>query len=406
MILIPLMRGCLCWAVAVLAVVLTSTSACAGDRMRKYPSRYYIIHTDLTDKDDIREAAVRMTVMAEVYHDRTRSFSGTIRKRLPFYLYSDPKDYHAAGAPAGSAGVFMGDKLMAIAGRKAGAMTWAVVQHEGFHQFVHHVIGGRMPPWADEGLAEYFEAGIFTGDDMVTGIIPAGRLMMLQRAIRADKTRSLAEVMSLDRRKWNHAVAGSPASAMLNYLQAWSIVHFLAHADDGKYRDALGAFVKDVSRGRDWKSAWKRRFRAGPDDMEKRWKQWWLHQKRNATAHLTAKATVSTMTSYLARGVSAGQKFRTPDELFKAIADGSLKIDMDQWLPIKLAQRRLPDARRLGAWSIENPGRADMKLVCKWNRGDGQAGTWVGTMKFAGRRVRGVSVDQRKGDDAGKGGAK
>ena len=52
----------------------------------KYETKYYIIHTDL-ELDDAREAAIRVTKMAEVYADRTRGFSGAIRKKFPFILF-------------------------------------------------------------------------------------------------------------------------------------------------------------------------------------------------------------------------------------------------------------------------------------------------------------------------------
>src|SRR5438270_3193033 len=53
----------------------------ANSSMRVYPSRYYIIHTDLSS-DDVKEAVIRMNKMAEEYHERTRGFSGEIRERL------------------------------------------------------------------------------------------------------------------------------------------------------------------------------------------------------------------------------------------------------------------------------------------------------------------------------------
>ena len=52
---------------------------------------------------------------------------------------------------------------MAFAGEHITAYTWHTVQHEGFHQFAHAVIGGDIPTWLNEGLAEYFGEALFTG---------------------------------------------------------------------------------------------------------------------------------------------------------------------------------------------------------------------------------------------------
>ena len=64
--------------------------------LKTYEVDYYIIHSDL-DLDVVREAAVRMARMVEGYRDRTIAFSGTIRRRLPVYLFRRYEDYLKAG---------------------------------------------------------------------------------------------------------------------------------------------------------------------------------------------------------------------------------------------------------------------------------------------------------------------
>src|SRR3954462_296616 len=103
-------------------VLLLATPALAqrtsAKPMAEYQTPYYVIHTDLTG-DQLKEAALRMTKMAEEYHNRTRTFAGSINQKLPFFLFSREQDYFDAGGMAGSAGVFMyspeESKLMAVA---------------------------------------------------------------------------------------------------------------------------------------------------------------------------------------------------------------------------------------------------------------------------------------------------
>src|SRR6267154_384999 len=78
---------------------------------------------------------------------------------------------------------------------RIGLETWQIVQHEGFHQFVYFVVGGDVPTWVNEGLAEYFGEGIFTGDGMVTGIIPMRRLKRVKAEIAENKFISTKEMM-------------------------------------------------------------------------------------------------------------------------------------------------------------------------------------------------------------------
>ena len=105
------MRIVLAWCVGFTLAVPSLADA----QLKRYDTKYYVIHSDL-DQDTVREAALRITKMVEVYADRCRSFTGKISTRLPFYLFRHPQDYYAAGGMPGSTGVFTGDKLMAVAG--------------------------------------------------------------------------------------------------------------------------------------------------------------------------------------------------------------------------------------------------------------------------------------------------
>src|SRR3954464_15105297 len=123
-----------------LAVLLLCIAQASGAEMPEVDTPYYTIHTDLDD-DSVREATVRLTRMAEAYHDRTRDFAGVIDHKFPFYLYRHETDYLEAGGLTGTAGIFVyrpGTRegvLMAVAGKHATLDTWHTVQHEGFHQF-------------------------------------------------------------------------------------------------------------------------------------------------------------------------------------------------------------------------------------------------------------------------------
>ncbi len=301
--------------------------------MRTYSSRYYIIHTDLTP-DDVKEAIIRMNKMAEEYHERTRGFSGEIRERLPFYLFRNPDEYYAAGGIPGSAGVFRGGDLLAMMGDKPGPGAWHVVQHEGFHQFAAAVIRGQMPPWLNEGIAEYFGESIFTGDGFVSGIIPPRRLKRVQDAIRANQYKSMREMMLLSQSAWNSKLSGD------NYDQAWSMVHFLAHGEDGKYQQPFVKFMQAIGKGMNWQNAWKQIF-GDADGFEPRWRDYWLGLPSNPTADLYAQAAASTLASFYARATIQKQRFTGYDEFLRAIEQEKVRTGdtEEDWLPPDLLTR-------------------------------------------------------------------
>ena len=406
------MRG---WIVLVVAVglgLVRPAAAADGPDLVAYDSKYYTIHTDL-GPDVAREAAVRMTHMADEYRTRTRDFAGTVRGKFDFYLYGSAADYLAAGGIKGSSGVFMADddhgrgaggRLMAVAGRRPAASAWHTVQHEGFHQFAHAAIGRQLPTWLNEGLADYFAEGLYTGDDFVTGVVPPWRLARVKKQITAGTFRPLVGLLAVSPEQWQAEMT------MANYDQAWSTVHFLIHADGGRYAPALARCVRDLAIGRPFDAAWADA--VGPTDgFEDRYRAYWLGLPASPTADLYDRATVATLTSFLARATAQRQTFPTPAAFATAGLDGKLKAAPDDWLPRSLldnvlrtawigtrppAGARMPVddgtidvAPRLTDWQLV-PG-PDRLPTLSARTADGKR--LVGWFRLAGSRVATVGVD-------------
>ena len=380
-----------CLAVGTVAVC-PGRPARAQAALRTYETKYYVIRTDL-GLDVVREAAVRMTAMAVEYHRRTEGFSGIIRRKLPFFLFANAGDYHAAGGPVGTSGVFMGNRLMAAIGEKPTDYAWQVVQHEGFHQFARAVIRGQIPVWVNEGLAEYFGQAVFTGDGFVVGVVPPRRLARLKKEIQARQLKSFREMMAMSRSQWSGRIA------IGNYDQAWSMIHFLVHAENGKHVRALSRFMNDIARHQRYEAAWVRNFGRDVSGFEDRWRQHWLGQPPNPTRRLYDRAVVATMTSYFARAASQRQKFTSFEEFVKAARAGELKAHGLDWLPAELLTDALTKLDRVGTWSIQTKARARPRLICA--AGDGTR--FVGTFSVASGRVKRVNVD-REVDVVGEGG--
>src|SRR3954453_10783763 len=91
--------------VLLLVLLALPLLAAAPAKLKEYPGRYYIIHTDLTG-DELREADLRMTKMAEEYHKRNEAFAGSITRKFPIFLYREREDYLKAGGQKGTAGYY------------------------------------------------------------------------------------------------------------------------------------------------------------------------------------------------------------------------------------------------------------------------------------------------------------
>lgn len=330
--------------------------------LKRYDTPYYSVHTDMGE-EVAKEAAIRLSCMAEVYSQRTREFSGRIRDRFPFLLFSTEADYHGAGGTPGSDGVFIidprnGSRLMAIGHDPVDDRTWHVMQHEGFHQFAQAVIGGDLPIWVNEGLAEYFGEGIFTGDGYVTGVVPAWRLKRVREQIEARRFLPVADMMMMSHAQWNLMLDSS------NYDQAWAMVHFLAHAEGGRYQKAFTQFMVAINRGVDWQRAWLMSF-GSAQGFEDRFVEYWKSLPDKPTESLYVQATALTLSSYLARAVQQGETFADWDAFLTAADKGELKCSAGNWLPPVVLENAIKRVKAGGEWSLDAVNAKSPRIIVK-----------------------------------------
>lgn len=345
-----------------LLTILTALPAAAQPaHMKRHETAYYTLFTDL-GPDATREAGVRLTAMAEMYNQRTKGFAGQITRKLPFYLFSNPQDYRAFGGMPNTQGVYDGDKLMAWVAGDADPAFWSVVQHEGFHQFIDMVIRGNIPTWVNEGLAEYFGAAIFTGDGFVAGVVPPERLEWIKAVLKRKQGLGIKQMMELSHDAWNHQVLRGGVSGANNYVQAWSMVHFLAHANP-RYQKAFVAFINEVSRGAGTHVAWEQRFGRGTEEFEEQWTLYWAAMSHQDILDPHIEAAVATLTSYYARAFSQKQVFQSADDFFAAARSGKLKAHSEDWLPPSLLKQALQVSDRVGPWQLRKAtGRPELLL--------------------------------------------
>jgi hypothetical protein len=329
-------------AISSLAVVAALAAIAAETPLETYESKYYIIHTDLP-QTEAREAQLRMTRMVEQYRQLNPAAAAKLKTPLPFYLYKNIADYTKAVGVEGSGGYFDGEKLLAAVHRSEnGAIapsTWQIVQHEGFHQFAHAVIGGEIPMWADEGLAEYYGQAIFTGDGFITGLIPQSRLIRTRALLLSGDAKPFAQFIVLPRDQWNAKVE------MKNYDQAWSLVHFLMHGEEGKLQKPFNDFLEDIAKGESAERSYHARFDEIPD-LERRYRKWWLGLPDYPSSQDYARATLSTLTSFLARAHQQNQTFANFEDFTQTLAQ-NLKQPPENWLPPTLFTTAVDEANRM-----------------------------------------------------------
>ena len=116
--------------------------------------------------------------------------------------------------------------------------------HESFHEYMHSRTPS-IPPWFDEGLAEYVAAiRIENGKVVETGRMMRVRRETLRVAFEAGWPGTPFPVILRESLKEFMGLLPD-----LQYAQAWSMVHFLIHYENGKYRPLFDAYLKGVLAG-------------------------------------------------------------------------------------------------------------------------------------------------------------
>lgn len=366
-----------------LSIVLFGPAAefcAAAAHLEVYDTRYYQLYTDLAPAE-ARQVAVRMTAMVQEYARRTAGFSGAVREKLPFYLFRNHEDYLAAGGMEGSSGVYTGRKLMATAGEKLTRGTWAVIQHEGFHQFAHKAIGGERPVWVNEGLADYFGESLYTGEGFVSGIAPPWRIARVQKRMREGEFRSVIGMMNFSHAAWNANISG------VNYDQAWSMVYFLAHGAHGKFQKAFEQFILLCGRGQPVKQAWDATF-GDPTGFEAQWRDYWMSMPLDASDPLYLQVSATIYTQLLGKMLASGATMPTTIEaLVDWATQDAAKNEDDYLVPSLLSEAQTPASKGI-EWTFEQAGTLG-KLVGSLK--DGVIAT--GTVSVRGNRVVRTTVE-------------
>lgn len=118
-----------------------------------------------------------------------------------------------------------------------------------FHEYVHYLINNNIgltnvPPWFNEGLAEYYEVFQIENDRKVTlGKTNEDHLRMLQQ----NNLIPFAEFFKVD---YYSLHLQEKKSAGLFYAQAWALMHYLIHQNGDRKNSRLTKFIDLISKSK------------------------------------------------------------------------------------------------------------------------------------------------------------
>ena len=233
--------GSKCVGLALVALVCLAFAPEARGQMRVLNTSHYRIHTDLND-GLANDLATLLDNMYGEYAKRLAIFERGAIPRLEVYLFRTERDYmeFSKGRLRNSGGVFVPDQnllaaFLELQGRDTLRRT---LQHEAFHQFAFNAISPDLPIWLNEGLAQFFEEGLWNGDGFLLGEVPPRRVRQLQADLRGDRLVSFSALLAMSSKQWSQRLTSNRADGATQYNQSWAMVHFLAMS-----RDAAGEFL-------------------------------------------------------------------------------------------------------------------------------------------------------------------
>ena len=150
-----------------------------------------------------------------------------------------------------------------------------ILRHETSHQFIGICVGPRTPIWLNEGMAEFYERGFFEAGKLQVGQVSLRRLADLRAVIDEKRLEPVPLMLMMDNQTWSAKMKeATDAKPCGLYEQAWSMVHFLGYANDGKYRTAFLQYVQTVAARVPALQAWDKVFGADSNAFEARWREY------------------------------------------------------------------------------------------------------------------------------------
>ena len=339
------------------AAVLVLAALAAPARSQESPTitadtPYYTIHAQ-ADANFLREMVVRLQVLGDEYAERVRMFGGMVRSRLHIWVAAKPEDYAKMGGTAGYGSThIVNEHRLILHVPNPASVPWGNLQEVGFQHFADAALPGRAPVWAGCGLGIYYSLARWTGDGLVAGIIPADLIRQVQMDQKEGKAPPLDKVLPLDLQRW-YQDPGQPDRTR----KAWAMVHFLMHAEGGKYRPAFAGYVQECGKGGPPMPTFFKYFGADGKAFAAKYEQWLASPEAGASTALQTQAVVATMTSFLARAQFLKLKFAAVEEFFQAATEQKVLVDASKnaalWLPAGLLVQNLQEAQKLSAWGLD-----------------------------------------------------
>ena len=131
------------------------------------------------------------------------------------------------------------------------ADTFAMLSHEGWHQYTQATFAHALPTWMEEGIAVWMEGHRpFNEDSTKIVFDPLHNQHRIRTLLRATQQNKLIPLRELIDRSPQYFLQNDADQLLTYYAQVWGLTLFIVEGEGGKYRDSLHQLLDDAVAGR------------------------------------------------------------------------------------------------------------------------------------------------------------
>ncbi len=245
-----------------LAAVPARQPVSAKDNWISVHSKNFFLIGNASEKE-VRQVAARLEQFRDVFSRLFPGLNFTSPVPTTVVVFKSDSSYKpfkpvADGKTVAVAGYFQEGRAVnyiTLTTEKQVENPYSTIFHEYVHLLINNTMGKtRVPPWFNEGIAEYYSTFDIENDQKVyLGNLISGHLAVLRNTQLFPLDQLFAvDYYSLQRNK--HDVRG------LFYAQSWALIHYLIQGNEGKRSAQLDQFVNLLKRNTSLETAFRQAF--------------------------------------------------------------------------------------------------------------------------------------------------
>src|SRR6266699_3350902 len=259
-------RAILIFFAALFFTLATQGTALAKDNWMSVRSKNFFLVGNASEKD-IRQVANRLEQFRQIFALVFPKANFTSPVPTTVIVLKSDSSYKPFKANPNVAGYFQpGEDVNYITlttERASDDQPFRTIFHEYVHLLVENTMGGAVPLWFNEGLAEYYSTFDIKDDyrRVILGDLIANHVLYL----RENKFLPLRTLFAVDY-KSPYYNEGNKMNVF--YAESWMLMHYLLQGDGQKHRPQLAKFVDQLRANATIDEAFQQAFQSSIDSLE------------------------------------------------------------------------------------------------------------------------------------------